>query len=90
MVKLAAPGSIAAFGDATFLGAPAGHTRDIVGIASSGYGQGYWALGSGGGVFSYGDARFLGSLGDRPPLQANGWDSCYAVGRRLLVGFQGR
>lgn len=62
MVKLAAPGSIAAFGDATFLGALAGHTRDIVGIASSGYGQGYWAVGSRGGVFSYGDARFLGSL----------------------------
>jgi 3D (Asp-Asp-Asp) domain-containing protein len=62
MVKLAAPGSIATFGDATLLGALAGHTRDIVGIASSGYGQGYWAVGSRGGVFSYGNARFLGSL----------------------------
>ena len=62
MVKLAAPGSIAAFGDATFLGAPGEHTRDIVGITLSGYGQGYWAVGEGGGVFSYGDARFLGSL----------------------------
>jgi hypothetical protein len=62
MVKLAAPGSIAAFGNATFLGAPAGHSRDIVGITVSGSGQGYWAVGSGGGVFSYGDARFLGSL----------------------------
>ena len=62
MVKLAAPGSIAAFGDATFLGAPGEHTRDIVGITlRQGYGQGYWAVGSGGGVFSYGDARFLGS-----------------------------
>ena len=62
MVKLAAPGSIAAFGDATLVGTPAEHARDIVGITSSGYGQGYWAVGSGGGVFSYGDARFLGSL----------------------------
>ena len=62
MVRLAAPGSIAAFGDATFLGAPGGHTRDIVGITLAGYGRGYWALGSGGGVFSYGDAHFLGSL----------------------------
>ena len=62
MVRLAAPGSIAAFGDATFLGAPSGHTRDIVGITLAGYGRGYWALGSGGGVFSYGDAHFLGSL----------------------------
>jgi 3D (Asp-Asp-Asp) domain-containing protein len=62
MVKLAAPGSIAAFGNATFLGAPAGHSRDIVGITVSDNGQGYWAVGAGGGVFSYGDARFLGSL----------------------------
>ncbi|MGD0809657.1 MAG: 3D domain-containing protein [Acidimicrobiales bacterium] len=62
MVKLAAPGSIAAFGDATFLGAPGEHTRDIVGITLSGLGRGYWAVGSGGGVFSYGDARFLGSM----------------------------
>ncbi len=62
IVRLAAPGSIAAFGDATFLGAPGGQTRDIVGITLAGYGRGYWALGSGGGVFSYGDAHFFGSL----------------------------
>jgi len=62
MVKLAAPGSIAAFGDATFLRAPGGHVRDIVGITAARYGRGYWAVGPGGGVFSYGDAHFLGSL----------------------------
>jgi len=62
MVRLPAPGSIAAFGDASFLGAPGEQTRDIVGITLSGNGRGYWAVGSGGGVFSYGDARFLGSL----------------------------
>ncbi len=87
MVRLAAPGSIAAFGDATFLGAPSEHTRDIVGITLAGYGRGYWALGSGGAVFSYGDAHFLGSLATDHRCEANGRDSRYSVRRRVLVGF---
>ncbi len=36
----------------------------FVGIASTATGRGYWKVSSNGGVFSYGDASFYGSLGD--------------------------
>lgn len=44
MVRLAAPGSIAAFGDATFLGAPGGHTATSSGSRwqATGEGTGPW------------------------------------------------
>src|SRR5271157_3606497 len=35
----------------------------IVGMAATPNGRGYWLVGSDGGVFSYGDAGFLGSAG---------------------------
>ena len=35
-------------------------------ICSTPSGQGYWVVGSDGGVFTYGDAEFCGSLGDTP------------------------
>ena len=35
----------------------------IVGVATTPDGDGYWLVGSDGGVFTYGDARFLGSAG---------------------------
>ncbi len=38
----------------------------IVGVAGTPSGGGYWLVASDGGVFSFGDARFFGSLGDRP------------------------
>jgi hypothetical protein len=34
----------------------------IVGIAVTHSGNGYWLVGSDGGVFNYGDAPFLGSI----------------------------
>ena len=35
----------------------------IVGMATSASGAGYWLVGTDGGVFSFGDARFFGSMG---------------------------
>src|ERR1700690_3214413 len=35
----------------------------IVSIAATGDGNGYWELGSDGGIFSFGDAHFYGSTG---------------------------
>ena len=37
----------------------------IVGMASTSDGHGYWTVGSDGGVFSFGDAKFAGSMGGR-------------------------
>ena len=37
-------------------------TKPITGIAASATGKGYWLAAADGGVFSYGDARFLGSM----------------------------
>ena len=37
--------------------------RPIVGIAATPTGNGYWLVADDGGVFCFGDARFLGSLG---------------------------
>jgi hypothetical protein len=36
------------------------------GAASTASGQGFWTAGADGGVFTYGDARFFGSMGSRP------------------------
>lgn len=39
---------------------------EVVDVAASGPGGGYWAVGSDGGVFSFGDAPYFGSMGGRP------------------------
>ena len=39
---------------------------EIVDIASTKSGNGYWLVGSDGGVFSFGDAQFFGSMGGKP------------------------
>jgi len=41
---------------------------NIVDIAATPRGRGYWATASDGGVFTFGDARFLGSTGGAPPF----------------------
>jgi len=46
---------------ATHLNAP------VIGMTSTPKGHGYLLVASDGGVFTFGDARFHGSLGDRPP-----------------------
>jgi len=52
-------------GDANFYGSLGGAalTAPIVGLHKSPDGNGYWLFGADGGVFSYGDTTFLGSLG---------------------------
>ena len=39
-------------------------TSPVVGMASTPSGLGYWLFAADGGVFSFGDARFLGSTGN--------------------------
>jgi hypothetical protein len=56
------------------LGTPSG-TRStgllsIVGMATTPDGKGYWLVVSDGGVFSFGDAAFLGPLGDSRPVHS--------------------
>jgi hypothetical protein len=56
-----------AFGDATFVGSIPGLPRapvvsDVVGVVATPDNQGYWMVGSDGGVFAFGDATFVGSI----------------------------
>ena len=37
----------------------------IVGMAATPDGKGYWFVASDGGIFSFGDAKFYGSMGDK-------------------------
>jgi 3D (Asp-Asp-Asp) domain-containing protein len=56
------PGAVAGFGAAGDDGGPgSGIAKPIVGMAVTPDGHGYWVVGSDGGVFSFGDARFFGS-----------------------------
>jgi len=60
-----ADGSIYAYGDATSHGTlPADHVSvaDVVGIAATATGTGYWLVGADGGVFAFGSAAFAGSV----------------------------
>lgn len=53
---------------AGFYGGMDGHrlNGEIVGIAATTTGRGYWLVGSDGGIFSFGDAAFYGSMGGQP------------------------
>ena len=65
-----AGGGVLGFGDAGLHGTPSGTLSSLItGIAPTPDGQGYWLVGTDGGVFSYGDAPFEGSLG---ALRLNG------------------
>ncbi|HUY86628.1 MAG TPA: PKD domain-containing protein [Acidimicrobiales bacterium] len=78
---VASEGGIFAFGDASFLGSSgqinpsqqAGGSnsftpaKPIVGMVATSDAKGYWMVGSDGGVFAFGDAGFVGSLGSHPP-----------------------
>ena len=71
---VAADGGVFTFGGAPFFGsvpsgtpeAPGGGVRlnrPVVGMAATPTGRGYWLVASDGGVFTFGDAAFLGSTG---------------------------
>ncbi len=75
---LGADGGVFSFGNAQFHGSlpqigysPAGSGRPhelnapLVGISSTVDGNGYWLVASDGGVFTFGDAKFYGSMGSR-------------------------
>ena len=56
--------SVLAFGAAADHGEPVGPLQQpVVGIEATPTGGGYWLVASDGGVFCFGDARFLGSMG---------------------------
>ena len=58
------PGSPVAFGDAgSFGAAPAHPVGPVVGMAATASGNGYWIVASDGGIFTFGDANFYGSMG---------------------------
>jgi 3D (Asp-Asp-Asp) domain-containing protein len=59
-----APGMVGAFA-ASYAGSPAEVAAPLVGAAATPSGRGYWLVGADGGVFSFGDAAFLGSMGGR-------------------------
>ena len=46
----------------------------IVGMATTPDGKGYWLVASDGGIFSFGDAQFYGSMGGEAPERAGRGD----------------
>jgi hypothetical protein len=60
-------GAVTPYGGAPSFGSPALSgvklTRPIVGMAATPDGAGYWLVASDGGIFTFGDASFLGSTG---------------------------
>ena len=59
--------------------------KPVVAVAPTPDGGGYWLLASDGGIFSYGDAPFEGSMGGRPLQRADGGDQGHGRRTRLLV-----
>ena len=63
-------GSPVPFGDAGSLGATPGQTAaPVVGMAVTPTGSGYWQVGADGGIFTFGDAGYYGSMGGQPLSQ---------------------
>ena len=69
LVQSSGLGSVAPLGDAPYFGdeviVNAAHNGQPVGMAATPDGDGYWIVDSDGGVFNFGNAPFLGSLGSR-------------------------
>ncbi len=59
-------GQVASCGTAPDLARPFASDAPIVGIAAAPIGEGYWLVAADGGVFSFGNARFHGSMGGKP------------------------
>jgi len=61
------PAVVTAFGSVTVMGQPPSQLNGpIVGLATTPDGGGYWLAARDGGVFAFGDARFLGSVASSP------------------------
>src|SRR5437016_1937463 len=60
--------TVRAVGGAPTLGPSAGMrlNGNVVGVAATPTGRGYWVAASDGGVFAFGDAKFEGSVAGRP------------------------
>jgi hypothetical protein len=61
-----ATASVHPFGSAKTFGSLSSLNKPIVGMAPTLNGLGYWLVASDGGIFSYGNAAFLGSRGGQP------------------------
>ena len=60
-----APGAVAGFGSAADHGGPGPSlAKPVVSMAATPSGQGYWLTAADGGIFTFGDAAFLGSTGN--------------------------
>ncbi len=64
---------------------PADPNKHIVGIASTPDGKGYWLVAADGGVFSFGDAKFFGSLGAVRGAHIVGMVADANLGYRLIT-----
>ena len=58
-------GDVTNYGDETTIAHATGHVGKPVALAATSDGKGYWIVDSDGGVFSFGDADFYGSMGGR-------------------------
>jgi hypothetical protein len=64
--------TVTAYGDAVFHGGPGALNAPVIAMAATADGGGYWLASSDGGVFTYGDAAFHGSLVGDPGVAGGG------------------
>ena len=80
------PGAPVPFGSATSHGnAPLHLNAPVVGMAATPNGEGYWLVASDGGIFSFGNAGYHGSMGAQAPERTDCRDGCDAERRGLLA-----
>src|SRR5260221_8082886 len=63
--------------------------QPVVSIAATRSRKGYWLVANDGGIFTFGDARFLGSMGGTPLNQPVVGIAATANGYRLLASHRG-
>jgi hypothetical protein len=64
---VASDGGVFAFGGSAFYGSPAGTAGgNVIGLASTPTGNGYWIVGSDGSVYNFGAAQYFGGLSGLP------------------------
>ena len=59
--------------------------KPVVGMAATPTGKGYWFVAADGGIFTFGDAQFFGSIGGHGPQQAGGGHGRHPDREGLLV-----